>query len=167
MPSFHPSSAPSSPALGVYPDPVGVCSVVNLSSFLFLNLKPKTENLKLPFPPKFNYSPTYAPFFRKSNHSHTYAKTGGWGCLLQVALAYNSFVFFHCVNHFINYNCRRADIPIPAREKKSGPPKKDGPYTRRRNPRTDLKVGHCKREPRCRFRNAGATRPPFLGRLHL
>ena len=32
--------------------------------------------LKLPKP---FVSPTYARLARKSNHSHTYAKTGGWG----------------------------------------------------------------------------------------
>ena len=43
---------------------------------LFLNTKLTTDNLKLPNP---NHSRTYEPFSCKSNHSRTYAKTGGWG----------------------------------------------------------------------------------------
>src|SRR5208283_2419616 len=60
----------------------------------------------------------------------------------------------------LSIHCRRADNFAAAddkRQPKSGPPprpgrgkRQDGPYTRRRNPRTDLKIGHYIGKPRRR-----------------
>ena len=139
MSAFHRFSPFSSSALGVYPDPVGASSVVSVFSFfrLFLSFGLSTFNFEL-FRSIFNHSrlpslprssrgarfakgtctrsansfvsPSYAPLSRKSNYSRTYAKHRGWGCLPQNTFAYNSFVFFHCVNYYINCHCRPADI---------------------------------------------------------
>jgi hypothetical protein len=74
--------------------------LARLLSFLrlFLNLKLTTDHSKL----------------SKSNYSRAYAKTGGGGCLPQKAFSCNPFVFCGHVNHSVKYNCRRADIFIPA-----------------------------------------------------
>jgi len=81
-----------------------------------------TVDCDLFFSPKSNHSRTSTRLARKSNYSRTYAKTGGWGCLPQDVPAYNSFVFFHCVNYSVTYNCRRADNLMPSPEKKPAPP---------------------------------------------
>src|SRR5271157_2037454 len=52
---------------------------------------------------KSNYSRTSTKCARKSNHSRTYAKTGGWGCLPQNAFSHNPFVFFCSVIYMVNY----------------------------------------------------------------
>lgn len=63
-----------------------------------------TVSCGLSFATNSNVSPTYAPFSRKSNHSHTYAKTWGWGGTLpHDAFSPNSFVFFPYVNFMDNY----------------------------------------------------------------
>jgi hypothetical protein len=64
--------------------------------------QPSTFNFEPSFSPNSNHSRTSETFSRKSNYSRTYAKTGGWGCLLQNVQTYNSFVFFHHVNYYIN-----------------------------------------------------------------
>jgi len=46
---------------------------------------------------KSNYSRTSAPVARKSNHSRTYAKTGGWGGS-ETRFVYKSFGFCDRVN---------------------------------------------------------------------
>jgi len=86
---------------------------------------------------KSHYSRTSERFARKSNYSRTYAKTGGWGCHLQNALSCNSFVFFHYVNYSVKYNCRRADILVPARDTQIARPaehQEDGEIPRLRDP---------------------------------
>jgi hypothetical protein len=75
--------------------------------------QPSTFNFEPPFSPKSSYSRTSERLARKPNHSRTYAKTGGWGA--QKVFSCNSFVFYHHVNHYVKYNCRRADIPVSAR----------------------------------------------------
>src|SRR5208283_5470583 len=64
------------------------------------------------------------------------------------------------IYHYITYPCPRADNFAAADDKrrpKSAPPprpgrgkRQDGPYTRRRNPRTGLKIGHYIGKPRRR-----------------
>src|SRR5208337_639895 len=55
------------------------------------------------FSPNPNHSRTSRRSACKSNHSRTYAKTGGWGCHPQNAFARNSCVFFDGVNHIVIY----------------------------------------------------------------
>ena|SRR5208282_318894 len=62
-----------------------------------------TFNFEPTFSPNSNYSRTSETSSRKSNHSRTYAKTRGWGCLPQNVFSPNSFVFFRCVNYILNY----------------------------------------------------------------
>jgi len=52
---------------------------------------------------KSNYSRTSTPFGRKSNHSRTYAKTGGRGHLLQNTFSHKPFTFFCQVIYMVNY----------------------------------------------------------------
>jgi hypothetical protein len=59
--------------------------------------------IRLQESPKSNYSRTSKKFARKSNHSRTYAKTGGWGSLPHEALSPNSFVFHRRSNYVVIY----------------------------------------------------------------
>jgi len=58
---------------------------------------------ELLFSPNSNHSRTSGTFVRKSNHSRTYAKTGGWGVPMQSAFSHNSFVFSRHSNYILNY----------------------------------------------------------------
>ncbi len=65
---------------------------------------PHSLALCLPFAfshAKSNYSRTSEAFARKSNHSRTYAKTGGRGCLESDLFSFNLFVFFDRVDYFV------------------------------------------------------------------
>jgi hypothetical protein len=103
-----------------------------------------------PNPSKSNDSRTSAAFARKSNHSRTYAKTGGWG----------GYVF---VIHSVTY-LKYVGAPTfsfrPASALRAAQGKKVGPYTGRRNPRTRLKAGHYKgdQDDRGIIRSAGLRR---------
>ena len=168
-----------------------VISVVNPSSFRFLSFELSTFNFELPSR-NSNHSRTYESFSRNPNYSRTYGKHGGGGpsckmsspitpvfsftmltILLIAIVGPPTFPFLHASRTSWSAAARRRFCTVGTSTKVSlsaesgGPPQKDGPYTRRRNPRTDLKVGHYRREPRCRFRNAGATRLPLFSRLHL
>jgi hypothetical protein len=74
---------------------------------------------------KSNYSRTSSPFARNPNHSRTYAKAGGGGCLPHDLFSPNSFVFLRHSNYMLNY----MDNYIV------GAPTFSSPHAARRNPR--------------------------------
>jgi hypothetical protein len=113
-----------------------LCASALSFSFSAPDFQPSTFNFQPSFSPKSNYSRTSEQFACKSNHSRTYAKTGGWGCLPRNARATNSFVFFRLVNYMIIYmsnhivgaptfsSCPRTEA---ARLGRTGPTKREEP----------------------------------------
>ena len=94
------------------------------------------------------------PLATNSNHFRTIGNCG-----LTSRTRFNMY-------HYITYLCRGADNFIHAhdtKEPKSGPPQKDGPYTRRRHPRKGARFGkrplQRQEEPRRTRKDACATKP--------
>jgi hypothetical protein len=146
-----------------------------------------SSNGGLLFSPNPNHSRTSETFSRKSNHSRTYAKTRGWGCLPHDAFSPNSFVFSRRSNYMLNY-MNNYIVGAPTflsrtltATRRSGPPQKAAPTKARKTSQPQLRAtpfpsildvppyeAHLfgsQRDYRRRASGAGGDAALFLGRV--